>query len=486
MASEPGPSAPKPSAPARPDRPGLAERAVEQWRVGWSMVRLRPFETETPHGRSQERYRRIALTTLSGLAVRSVGTVAGLVTVPLVLSYLGKERYGLWSTITTVVAWVALFDFGIANGLVNCIARAHGRDDNEEAARYVSTALAALVSIALVLAALVAVLAGLVPWSALLAVRGAVSDATVRWSVVAALATFAVGLPLSVTAQIYAGYQRAYLANVFALVGTLVGLVALLVALWSGASMPALVVVFGSGALVASALGLWHAMWKGMPWLRFRLSAVRRDSLRAVMARSLPMFLFQIGALVVNETQPIILAHRCNLAVVAEYAILMRLYLVVLGVIQMSTASFVPSFREAIERGERAWVRASFRHFLWARVGLAFAGGLALVAIGNPLLRLWLRRSDVAFSTTTWVAVAVMMVAATWATAHSDLLAINDRLWRLVALVFVNAAVTVALTYWLAPRLQVLGVVLASAAVSSLLYSWLLPWMSRVVLRASA
>jgi O-antigen/teichoic acid export membrane protein len=450
------------------------------------MVRLRPFETDTLHGRSQERYRRIALTTISGLAVRAVGTAAGLITVPLVLAYLGKERYGLWSTITTVVAWVALFDFGIANGLVNCIARAHGRDDSEEAARYVSTAFAALVSIAGVLGVLVALLAGAVPWSALLAVRGAVDDTTVRWSVVAALAMFAAGLPLSVTSQIYAGYQRAYVANAFAMLGTLIGFGALLLALRLGAGMPSLVVVFGVNAVVSSGIGLWYAMRVAMPWLRLRRSAVRRDALRAVIARSFPMFLFQIGALLVNETQAIILAHRCNLAVVADYAILMRLYLIALGMIQLSTASFVPSFREASERGEYAWVRASFGHFVRARVGLAFAAGVVLIAAGNPLLRFWLRRDDVAFSAGTWVVVGIMMVAVTWATSHSDLLAITDRLWVLVALVFMNAAVTVALTYWLAPRLQVLGVVLASAAVSVLVYTWLLPRMTRLVLEPRA
>jgi O-antigen/teichoic acid export membrane protein len=448
------------------------------------MVRLRPFGTDTPHGRSQERYRRIALTTISGLAVRAVGTVAGLVTVPMVLGYLGKERFGLWSTITTLVAWVGLFDLGIASGLVNCIARAHGRDDHEEAARYVSTALVALFSIAAVLALTVFTLSGVVPWSALLAARGAVDDETVRWSVVAALAVFAAGLPLSITSQIYAGYQRGYLANVFAIAGTLLGFAALLAVLHLDAGMPALVVAFGANALVASGLGLWFAMWVAMPWLRPRRAAVRRDALRAVMARSLPMFLFQIGALLVNETQSVILAHRCNLATVADYSLLIRLYLIAIGMIQLSTASFVPTFREAIERGERAWMRASFGHFVRARVGLAFAAGAALVIGGNPLLRLWLRREDVAFPVETWLALGVMMVAVTWASSHSDLLAITDRLWGLVALVFVNAAVTVALTYWLAPRLQVLGVVLASAAVSTLVYSWLLPWMTRPVLHA--
>lgn len=443
------------------------------------MVRLRPFEQDTPHGRSQERYRRIALTTLSGLAVRAVGTLAGLVSVPLVLAYLGKERYGLWSTITTVVAWVALFDFGIANGLVNCIARAHGRDDREEAARYVSTALALLLGIAGALAILLAAGAVHVPWGALLAVRGAVDDRTVTWSVIAALATFLVGMPLSVVPQIFAGYQRAYVANAFALVGTSAGLAILLLALRAGAGMPALVVVFGAGALISSGLGLGWALSRGMPWLRFRASAVSREAVGALMSRSAPIFLFQIGALVVNETQSIILAHRCDLATVAEYSIVMRLYVLAMGLIQASTASFVPSFREARERGDVAWLRAGFRQFLRARIGLALAGGTALAVLGNPLLRFWLRRSDISFEPAVWGVLAVLMVAATWVTAYSDLLSILDRLWVLVLLVFFNGAVTVTLTHLLAPRFQVLGVLLASGAVTALVFSWLIVLLAR-------
>lgn len=446
------------------------------------MVRLRPFETDTPHGRSQERYRRIALTTLSSLAVRALGTLAGLVTVPLVLAHLGKERYGLWSTITTVVAWVALFDFGIANGLVNCIARAHGRSDREEAARYVSTALALLIGIAGVLAIVLALGAALVPWSALLAVRGAVDERTVMWSVVAALATFLVGMPLSVVPQIYAGYQRSYLANAFTLIGSVASLAMLLLALKGGAGMPALVVVFGANAVIASSLGLGWAMGRGMPWLRFRVSAVSRDAIRGLMSRSAPIFLFQIGALLVSETQVIMLAHRCDLAVVAEYSIITRVYVLALGLIQASTASFVPSFREATERGDAPWLRAGFRQFLRARVGLATCGGLALIALGDPLLRFWLRRSDIAFGPAVWIVLAVMMVAVTWVTAYSDLLAILDRLWILVGLVFVNGATTVILTYLLAPTFQVLGVLIASGAVTVLVYSWLMVLLARPLL----
>ncbi|WP_242343209.1 lipopolysaccharide biosynthesis protein [Anaeromyxobacter terrae] len=447
---------------------------------------MRPFDSDSAHGRSQERYRRIALTTISSLAVRGVGTLTGLITVPLVLGYLGKERFGLWSTITTVIAWATLFDLGIANGLVNCISRAHGRDEREEAARYVSTAFAALLAIAALLGLALMAGAGHVPWSALLAVRGAVDDRTVTWSVVAALGAFILGLPLSIVPQIYAGYQRAYAANVFTMVGMLAGFAAVVIAVHSSSSMPIIIAALGAGGLVSSALGLLYALRVGMPWLRFRASAVSKEALRALADRSIPIFLFQIGALAVNETQSIVLAHRCDLAAVADYSIFMRLYVLALGLIQMSTASFVPSFREARERGDEAWMRAAFRRFVQLRLVLAVCGGTALAVVGNDLLRLWLRRSDIRFQPELWICLVVVMVAVTWATAHSDLLSILDRLWVLVALVALNGAVTVALTYLLAPSLRVLGVVLAYGAVTVLVYSWLLPWLTLRIRRGNA
>ncbi len=459
---------------------GVVARTWANARLALSLVRLKPFETDTQLGRSNERYRRIALTTVSSLAARGIGTIIGLATVPLLLGYLGKERFGLWSTITTVVAWVALFDLGVANGLVNLISRAHGRDERDQAGRYVSTALALLLAIAAVLSLAVAAATRLVPWSDVLAVRGAVDDATVRWSVAAALGTLVIGMPLSTVPQIYAGYQKAYVTNAFTLAGTIAGFGALLLALKGGAGMPALVVAFGVGGLLASAAGLVHA-FVSMPWLRPRASALSRDAVRGLMSRSLPLFLFQIGALAVNEVQVVVLAHRCDLGTVAEYSTLMRLYLLAMGLIQVSTASFLPSFREAHERRDHAWMRTSFRNFVRVRLLLAGVAAVGLVLLGNTLLRFWLRRTDITFDARVWVTLAIVMVAVTRTAAHADLLSIMDHLWILVVLVVLNGATTIALTYWLAPSLGVFGAVIAFGAVVVVLYCWAVPWLARVV-----
>jgi O-antigen/teichoic acid export membrane protein len=51
----------------------------------------------------------------------------GLYTIPLCLSYLGKERYGLWMTILSIFAFAGFFDFGYTLYLRNKLNEAHVR-----------------------------------------------------------------------------------------------------------------------------------------------------------------------------------------------------------------------------------------------------------------------------------------------------------------------------------------------------------------------
>jgi O-antigen/teichoic acid export membrane protein len=377
---------------AEPDAPrALWSRTAEAAGLLWRsrmLLRLRPFDTSTAEGRSLERYRRIALTTASGVTLRTITTLIGLLTVPLVLAYLGKERYGLWNTITTIVAWAAIFDLGLSNGLVNCLALAHGRDDREEASRYFTTALAALGGLALLLGFALLLVVPRVSWAAFLGARGAVDDATVTWSVAAALSAFVVTMPLAVVPQLYAGLQRSYLTNAFTLAGSLLGFIALLLALQMKVRMPALILAFSSGAIVSSALGLAYALLHGMPWLQIRARNVSSSALRALLSRSTPMFLYQLGALLVNESQSIILAQRCGLATVAEYGIAFRFYVLTAGLIQLATNSFIPPLREAHERQDHDWTRIAFRRLLALRLGIAAVGALGMLALGNFFLRI--------------------------------------------------------------------------------------------------
>lgn len=281
------------------------------------------------------------------------------------------------------------------------------------------------------------------------------AHATIRWSAAAALGIFVVSLPFSVTQQVYAAYQRTYVWNGFALAGAVLGFLGLLLTLRLQVPMPVLIFVSGLAGPCATMAAFVYATGRAMPWLPPSLAKLSRPALRALLSRSIPIFLFQISALVVNETQSILLPQRCDLTTVASYSIGMRVYMLIIAVIQIGTNSFTSALREAFERGDRDWTTRAFARLL--RIGIATLGGLFLSLLGNTLLSLWLHRPHMAFGRGVWVAMAVLPLGAMWGTSYAELLSIMDRLWLNVAVVLGNGTITLLLTHYLSPRYQVPG-----------------------------
>lgn len=67
-------------------------------------------------------YSRILKNVFGAGATRIVSLALSLGSVPLLLHLLGKEQYGTWVTLTSVLTWVSLFDFGVGNSLRNTAA----------------------------------------------------------------------------------------------------------------------------------------------------------------------------------------------------------------------------------------------------------------------------------------------------------------------------------------------------------------------------
>ena len=66
--------------------------------------------------------------------------LANFMLVSLAISYIGTESYGVWLTISLVIAWFALFDIGLGNGLRNKFAEANALGNDQSAQAFVSTA----------------------------------------------------------------------------------------------------------------------------------------------------------------------------------------------------------------------------------------------------------------------------------------------------------------------------------------------------------
>lgn len=62
---------------------------------------------------------------------RGVQVVLSILTIHQLVKVLGVDNYGLWVTLTSVMAWMALFDFGIGYGLKNRLSEAYASGKKE-------------------------------------------------------------------------------------------------------------------------------------------------------------------------------------------------------------------------------------------------------------------------------------------------------------------------------------------------------------------
>ena len=137
------------------------------------LLRLKAVTFDTEEGRSQECHRRIAWTSVAAGGAKFVAAAAMFISVPLTLSYLGPERFGLWMTISAATAMLGFADFGLGSGHLNAVSRASGRNDKGAIHQSVSNGFIMLIAMAAVMTLVFVAIYRHVPWPSVFNVSSA-------------------------------------------------------------------------------------------------------------------------------------------------------------------------------------------------------------------------------------------------------------------------------------------------------------------------
>jgi len=329
------------------------------------------------------------MTAAASLTARGLGFAAAIVTVPITLGYLGAERYGMWMTISSMIALLGFTDLGIGNGLLNAIAHAHGTGDREDAARKVSSALVMLTAVAVVFGVAFALSYSSVSWAGVFAVTSPTARAEAGPAMAVWLVCFLASLPLSVAAQVWAGYQEGYRLHVVSAVASLAGVALLLLAIVGNHGLPVLVLAVAGPPLVAALANCFLVFWRGYPWLR---PSWRRVDLRSgieLLRVGALFFVLQVAVAVAFASDTIVIAQIVGPVGVAEYAVTSKLFMVPTLIVVTMLGALWPAYREAISRGDVPWARRTLSRSI--RIGLAITipSTFVLVVGGLWLINLW-------------------------------------------------------------------------------------------------
>lgn len=356
--------------------------------------------------RRRGRARQILLNTASSYLRDVVDILTFLVLTPFLIQVLGKESFGLWALVWSVVSLFALADLGVGTSVVKYVADARGRGDLDRMRRVVSTTFWIYAAQG---AALMALL-GLLTWrfNTLLGIPAEQHDAARIVLLLLGLRS-ALCLPLGLFRGVLNGNQRLRVANLYKVLASLGYFGAVLVVLSRVQDLRLLALLnLVAGVLPMAAMAV-HARLT-LPGVTVHPRYFDRRLVREMTGFSLYFFLIQISTLIYTRVDSILIKAFLPLEAVAVYTIAIRLADKAGQLCNQLVKALTPVLAELHGAGETANVKAAWRR--GAKLSVAFATPLllGLAVLARPLIDSWTGPGfEEAVPACRWLAAAAMV-----------------------------------------------------------------------------
>jgi len=356
----------------------------------WNDLRPSAAAGHDASQRGAGRNRRAAITGGTAVLARAVQVSTSLITIPLTVHYLGNERFGLWMTISSVLAMANFADFGIGNGVLNTVADAFGKNDFERIRAAISSGFAVLGAVGLLLLLLFASTFAWVSWADVFRVASAQARAEAAPALMVFAFCFALNIPLDLVQRAQLGLQQGFRMNLWQVCGSLVGLSGVVAGIRMHAGLPLLVAALAGAPVAATALNTFHFFFVSRPDLRPRRRFVSRQAISRIVTFGTLFFVLQLVAAVAFSADNFIIARTLGASSVPDYSIPQRMFSLISLIVAMLVTPLWPAYGEAISRGDLPWVRRTLGRSLALVFGWAAAASTAMLLVAHRLLGWWI------------------------------------------------------------------------------------------------
>jgi O-antigen/teichoic acid export membrane protein len=353
------------------------------------LLRLTAFETDTEEGRSQERHRHIAWTTVTAGAAKVAAVAAMVISVPLTLGYLGPERFGLWMAISAVILMLGFADFGLGNGILNAVSHANGRNDKQAIHRFVSNGMIMLMAIGGLALLLFLVVYPHVPWPSVFNVSSTTAALESGSVIFVLVLCFIATLPFSATQKVQLGLQQGYWGNLWEIAGTILGLLGIIIAIQLQAGLQWIALSMAGIPVAFRAVNTFVFFGYQERTLRPSFSHLDFGVMRRLIRTGFLFFVLQLAVIVGFQSDNIIIARIMGVEAVAGYDVALKLSTLPAMFISLVVVAQWPAYGEASTRGDSEWIRRTFLKTI--RLSLLFAIPFAVVLFswGDIIIRIW-------------------------------------------------------------------------------------------------
>lgn len=348
---------------------------------------------------------------LLSLALKGVNISIGFVMVPLTIHYLTKYKYGIWITLSELVGWFYLFDIGLGNGFRNKFAEALAHNDTAKAKTYVSTTYYTLGIISSIIFVLFLCVNPFIDWTKLLNCSPDLLG-EISLLIVFIIGAFCLQFVLQLIKIILVADQKSSIADLTDLIGKILTFTIVVILIHTTHnSLLYMGIGLSISPLLMMLLTTFYFFRKKYRHYAPSIKYIQFDAIRGIMNLGVKFFVIQIAALVIFETDNIIITQLYGPEAVTIFFIPFKYFSIVTLSFVIIATPLWSAFTEAWAKKDLDWIRLTIKrmNYTW----LVFMGGaIIMVCFSDFAYKLWIgKNTEVPFMLTVSMALFVLSKA---------------------------------------------------------------------------
>lgn len=324
---------------------------------------------------------------LLNVLLKPIGMIISFLYTPLLLNYLGDEKYGVWVTVLSIVNWVAYFDAGIGNGLRNKLSSEIATKRFNEAKKSISTAYIVMFVLVSVFYIAGIVIGSLLNWNVLLN-----TDLKINNVLFISFTFVCINFYLSLYTNGYFAIQKSEAVALSGLIVQALNLLGVLLFMFSNIneSLLSISYLFGITSIFTSIL-FSLVLWEKYKYLRVDVHLYDRSSLKDICSLGFKFFFVQIAALILFTTDSLIISYLFNPTFVTPYNTVFKAFGIVQSLFVAFLTPYWSRFTVAKVNKEYDWMKKTISKIkrLWVVCSILL---IMLVPIFPFISDVWLKK----------------------------------------------------------------------------------------------
>lgn len=324
------------------------------------------------------------------LAYKPVSMFISFIYVPVVMNYLGIEKYGIWVTLLSILSWINYFDLGIGNGLRNKLTQAMATDpDNKlRQVQLISSAYIMTSVLVGVFTIVIVFLGSIIDWGKFFGIAGK-SNENLYGVICICWVCVGIGFILSLCKCVYYAQQKAHLCNLFGAIKQALILLSIYFASRTvEANLMVVAVLYGTSSILAEFLTN-VAAFKNQKELIPRIKYFTAGAGRDVVSLGIKFFIIQVAGLILFTTDNLIITNLYGPEQVTYYTTVNKAFTAVITVFTTATQPYWSAIRAESSVGEIVKVKRLIGSIM-KYIGLASMAAVLLFFVYRPVARIWL------------------------------------------------------------------------------------------------